>query len=144
MPHDHSYRSERCMTQFTGVKVLLVEDEGVVAMMIEDMLEALGCEVVSSIARVTPALEIAAKADIDLAVLDVNVAGEQVFPVAEVLRDRSIPFLFSTGYGASGLPSHFSDRQVLSKPFSDSELQEKIAATLQGRELMMPADDRPC
>jgi len=118
------------MTEFTGVRVLVVEDEGLVAMMIERMLETLGCEVAWSVARISQALEIAATAEIDFAVLDVNVDGEPIFPVAEVLRERRIPFLFSTGYGASGLPGEFSGHQVLGKPFSEDELRQKMALAL--------------
>jgi CheY-like chemotaxis protein len=130
------------MTHFAGVKVLVVEDEGAVAIMIEDMLEALGCEIVSSAARVAEAREIAATADIDLAVLDVNVAGLPVFPVAEILRERQIPFLFSTGYGASGLPTEFAGQPVLSKPFSEQELQQKLSLILRGPEAIHPQGGR--
>jgi CheY-like chemotaxis protein len=118
------------MTLFSGVRVLVVEDEGAVAMMIEDMLEDLGCEVVASVGRLAEAREVATAAEIDFAMLDVNVAGQLVFPVAEILRDRGIPVLFSTGYGASGLPSEFDGHQVLSKPFSQAQLQQKMALTL--------------
>jgi CheY-like chemotaxis protein len=122
------------MTEFTGVRVLVVEDEGLVAMMIERMLETLGCEIVSSEARIPQALAIAATAEIDFAVLDVNVNGEPIFPVAEVLRERRIPFLFSTGYGASGLPEELSGYHVLNKPFSEDELRQKMALALVGVE----------
>lgn len=118
------------MTEFSGVKVLVVEDEGLVAMMIERMLEALGCDVVASVASISKAMVVAGEADIDLALLDVNVAGARVFPVAGVLRARGIPFLFSTGYGAGGLPVEFSGHQVLNKPFSEEELQHKMALAL--------------
>ncbi len=118
------------MRQFEGVKVLIVEDEGLVAMMIEDMLAELGCDVVASVAEVPKACEAASEVEIDLAILDVNLAGELVFPVAKILRNRNIPFLFSTGYGASGLPSEFSNRQVLHKPYSQIDLQQKIEITL--------------
>lgn len=118
------------MTPFVGIRVLVVEDEGAVAMLIEEMLEESGCEVVASVARLGTACAVASTAEIDLAMLDVNLAGELVFPVAEILRDRNIPFVFSTGYGASGIPSEFSQCHVLHKPFSDSDLQEKIALTL--------------
>ena len=119
------------MTPFAGVRVLLVEDEGTVALLIEEMLEELGCEVVASVARLVAAREIASAAEVDLAILDVNLAGERVFPVAEILRERGIPFLFSTGYGASGLPSEFARSPVLHKPFSESDLQEIIKLTLE-------------
>lgn len=118
------------MTPFAGVRVLVVEDEGAIAMMIEEMLEELGCEVVASVARLVTALEIASSAEVDLAILDVNLAGELIFPVADILRDRGIPFLFSTGYGASGLPSEFAQHPVLHKPFSQSDLQHKVALAL--------------
>ena len=122
------------MTEFSGVKVLVVEDEGLVAMMIERMLEGLGCDVVASVARISQALVVAGEADIDLAVLDINVAGAPVFPVADILRARGIPFIFSTGYGASGLPGEFSGHQVLGKPFLEDELQQKMALALVGVE----------
>ncbi|KHK64844.1 response regulator [Pseudomonas frederiksbergensis] len=123
------------MTLFAGIKVLLVEDEGTVAMLIEEMLEELGCEVVASVPRLARAREVASTAQFDLAILDVNLAGERVFPVAEILRDRKIPFLFSTGYGASGVPAEFARYPVLHKPFSESELQLKIALTLNHQSL---------
>jgi len=118
------------MTPFTGIKVLLVEDEGAIAMLIEEMLEDLGCTVVASVARLAKALQVANVLDVDLAILDVNLAGERVFPVACVLRARNIPFLFSTGYGASGLPREFADCPVLHKPFSETDLRLKVALTL--------------
>lgn len=118
------------MTPFAGIRVLVVEDEGAIAMMIEEMLEEVGCEVVASVARLAAALEIASVVEVDLAILDVNLAGERIFPVAEILRQRGIPFLFSTGYGASGLPGEFAQCPVLHKPFSQSDLQQKVAFTL--------------
>jgi len=118
------------MTELSGIRVLVVEDEGVVALMIEDMLQDLGCEIAASAARLADACEIAASAEIDLAVLDVNVNGQPVFPVAEVLRERQIPFVFSTGYGASGLPQEFDGHPVLGKPFSERELRKTIALAL--------------
>lgn len=119
------------MTSLVGTRVLVVEDEGAVALLIEDMLEALGCEVVASVARLAKAHDLAGSLDIDLAILDVNLAGERVFPVAETLQARGIPFLFSTGYGASGLPNAFSKHPVLHKPFSERDLQHKIVLALQ-------------
>lgn len=118
------------MTSFVGIKVLVVEDEGAVAMMIEEMLEELGCEVVASVARLATALDVARSMEVDLAMLDVNLAGQLVFPVAEVLRARNIPFIFSTGYGASRIPDEFSGCGILHKPFSESELRQKITLTL--------------
>jgi CheY-like chemotaxis protein len=118
------------MSKFSGIKVLIVEDESFVALMIEDMLEELGCEVVASVARLTEACGIAGTAEIDLAVLDINLGGERSFPVAEILRGRGVPFMFSTGYGAAGLPAELSGSPVLSKPFSANELQEMLSSAL--------------
>ncbi|EHK71637.1 CheY family response regulator [Pseudomonas psychrotolerans L19] len=68
--------------------------------------------------------------DVDLAMLDINLAGQLVFPVAEILRDRNIPFLFSTGYGASGLAAEFAMRPILHKPYSQTDLEAKIVLAL--------------
>jgi CheY-like chemotaxis protein len=118
------------MTGLAGLRVLVVEDEGSVAMMIEDMLEELGYEIAASLARLADACRVAAKAEIDLAVLDVNLGGQQIFPVAKILHDRQIPFVFSTGYGASGIPHEYSGHPVLGKPFSKRDLQQTIASAL--------------
>lgn len=114
----------------SGLRVLVVEDEGFVALLIEDMLQDLGCVIAASVARLTEALETAATAEVDLAVLDVNLDGETVLPVVEILRVRQIPLILSTGYGASGLPQEFAGHPVLCKPFSMAELQQKITAAL--------------
>ncbi|RMM46978.1 Response regulator receiver domain-containing protein [Pseudomonas corrugata] len=118
------------MPPFAGVRVLVVEDEGAIAMLIEEMLEDFGCEVVASVARLATARDEASAAHIDLAILDVNLAGERVFPVAEILRDRGIAFLFSTGYGASGVPVEFAGCPVLHKPFSENELLQRMTQAL--------------
>jgi CheY-like chemotaxis protein len=118
------------MTKFSDLKVLVVEDESFVALMIEDMLEELGCKVVASAARLKEACSVAATAELDLAVLDINLAGERSFPVAEILRDRSVPFIFSTGYGKNGVPAALSEAPVLSKPFSAKELEETLSSAL--------------
>ena len=119
------------MTTFPGTRVLLVEDEGTIAMLIEEMLEDLECTVVASVAQFAKAIHVAGVVDVDLAILDVNLAGEYVFPVARILRARHIPFLFSTGYGGSGLPEEFRGCPVLHKPFAEQDLRLKIALTLE-------------
>jgi CheY-like chemotaxis protein len=98
--------------------------------MIEDMLEDLGCEIVASAARLPDARGLAATATIDLAILDVNLAGHSSFPVAQILRERGIPFLFSTGYGQSGFSHDFADQPLIGKPFSMKDLEETIARAL--------------
>lgn len=118
------------MTDLSGLKALVVEDEGGVALLIEDMLLDLGCEIAGSVARVAKACEVARTATFDFAVLDVNLDGEPAFPIASILRERRIPFLFSTGYGESGLPPEFNAHPVLSKPFGMADLRRVIAAAL--------------
>lgn len=118
------------MTEFDGLRVLVVEDEATVSMLIEDMLEDLGCEVVASVGSLAEAREVAVSVEIDFAMLDVNVAGDLVFPVADILRERKIPFLFSTGYGVMGLPAKFSSCFVVAKPFSQTDLQKQIVLAL--------------
>ncbi|MDH2357745.1 response regulator [Bradyrhizobium sp. SSUT112] len=118
------------MVELSGARVLLVEDEGLVALMIEDMLEELGLKVVASAAHVPKACELASVASFDLALLDVNLAGERVFPVARILRDRRIPFLFSTGYGGPPFEEEFRNAPVIGKPFSIDQLKEKLRAIL--------------
>lgn len=105
---------------------MLVEDEGGVALLLEDMLEELGCEVVASVARISRAMDAARSQSFDFAILDVNLAGETSFDLARLLLDRGTPFVFSTGYGASGLPADLASCPVLSKPFTLDSLHRKI------------------
>lgn len=113
-----------------GLKVLLVEDEALVAMLIEGMLSDLGCEVVGTIARVAPALEQVSRDPPQAALLDVNLAGEKVFPLADRLAELGVPFVFSTGYGTAGLEGRHCDRPVLQKPFTDEDLQAALLSAL--------------
>ena len=107
-------------------RVLLVEDEGLVAMLMEAMLEDVGCRVAATAARLEQAVTLAAAGDFDLAVLDVNLAGKLSYPVAEALRERGIPFLFATGYGAAGLPAALRDAPVLVKPVEPAALMAAV------------------
>lgn len=110
------------------LRVLIVEDEMLVAMNIEDMLLDLGHEVAGIASRLEPALSLAAEADFDFALLDVNLAGSPSFPVAAVLRDRGLPFLFATGYGTKGIIEEFRSYPVLQKPFRGLDLDLAIQA----------------
>ena len=101
--------------------VLLAEDEMMVAMMLEDRLEHFGYRVLKA-ARLARCLELAESAQIDLAILDINLAGEVSFPVAAVLRRRGIPFVFSSGYGDDGLPEDWRGEKVLQKPYDTKQL----------------------
>lgn len=108
------------------LRILIVEDEMLVAMNLEDMLLDLGHEVAGIASRVEPALSLAAEGQFDLALLDVNLAGSQSFPVAKILRDRNIPFLFATGYGIKGIIEEFRSYPVLQKPFRAVDLEQAL------------------
>ena len=88
----------------SSCSVLIVEDETLLRMMITEMLEELGHRVAAEAARLEQALPLARSADFDLAVLDVNIAGQLITPVAELIASRQLPIIFATGYGVSGLP----------------------------------------
>jgi CheY-like chemotaxis protein len=113
-----------------GLRVLVVEDEALVALQLEDMLSDLGCAVVGPAARVGQALELLRAQKVDAAVLDLNVAGELVYPVADALASQGIPFLFATGYGAAGLTEGYRSRPVLQKPFLLTELRKAMLESL--------------
>ena len=110
----------------TGAPWLVVEDESLIAMLIEETLQDAGVAVVGPVARVSKALEIAKMADLAGAVLDVNIAGEPVYPVAAALVARGIPFVFLTGYGASGVREDFRMHPILQKPFLPEQMREVL------------------
>jgi len=109
-----------------GLKVLVVEDEAAISLLLEDMLLDFGCEVIGPAARLAAALDTVNREQVDLAILDVNVAGEPIYPVAEALAQRSVPFVFSTGYGSAGIKDAYRDRPVLQKPFAQHDLKQKL------------------
>lgn len=114
------------MTSNAGLQILVVEDESMVAMMIEDMLEDLGHQVIATSARMSDASKLVSNASADLAILDVNLNGEETYPLADFLAAREIPFIFATGYGSSGIKPKWSAVPVLQKPFQSRELAEAI------------------
>jgi len=97
------------------------------------MLDEIGCEVVACVARLANGLEIARSVTVDFAVLDINLAGEPVFPLANRLNERGIPFIFCTGYGSSTLPPDLRDRPVLTKPFTLEHLERAVAAAMSAK-----------
>lgn len=113
-----------------GKRVLIVEDEMLVALMIEDFLMDFGCRVLGPYGCVAGALDAARTEEFDLAVLDVNLDGEQVYPVAEMLTERHIPFLFLSGYGDEAIPAGRSDWKVCAKPFKGADLAGMLVAAL--------------
>jgi CheY-like chemotaxis protein len=112
-------------------RVLIVEDEMFVAILLEDMLSELGYKVAGMASRVANALPLVDALDFDFAILDVNLAGEMSFPVADLLAEKGVPYLFSTGYGRPGIVPAHAHCPVLSKPFSSGDLQSAIAAAFQ-------------
>ena len=110
------------------LRILVVEDEMLVAMNIEDMLLSLGHEIAGIAGRLAPALALAREGEFDVAMLDVNLAGEPSFPVADALRERGIPFVFATGYGREGLRDDYRGAPVLQKPFRSRDLEEALTA----------------
>ena len=116
-----------------GVKVLVVEDEYLVATMMEDMLESAGCVVAGPIPRLAQALDAASSEVCDVAVLVINLAGERVYPVADILAQRGVPFVFVTGYGSNTLPPEYAKRRRICKPFRMAELLSAISDVVRSR-----------
>lgn len=121
-----------------GKRVLVVEDETLIYLLLEDMLRELGCGDVQHASGVAEALAMLDHGAVpDVAVLDVNLAGEQAFPVARQLRAAGVPFLFATGYGRHGLPSEWSPKPIIQKPFRLETLASALETALAG-----PPDQR--
>lgn len=115
-----------------GRVVLLVEDESLVSMLAEDILREAGCEVLLAM-RLDEALRIAMEAELDVAILDVNLGqGQTSYAVADVLSERDIPFLFATGYDRSGLDDRFDGCPWLQKPYSPPRLLAQLASLASG------------
>lgn len=110
------------------LRVLVVEDEGLVAMLIEDMLTELGHTVAGVASRMSDAIDLVQNETLDWAVLDVNLEGQPSYPVADVLRERGVPFAFATGYGTSGVDTKYRGTPLLAKPFMMADLEKLISA----------------
>jgi len=109
-----------------SLRILIVEDEMTIALLLEDMVTDLGHQPAALAMRLPQALQLAEKEQLDLAILDVNLDGRLSFPVAEVLERRGVPFLFATGYGSGGIDPPYRDKVVINKPFSLEDLQRAI------------------
>jgi len=110
------------------VRVLVVEDEMLLAMLMEDTLADFGCDVVGPVGRVTDGVRLAQSERLDGAVLDINIGGTEVFPVARELAKRSIPFVFVSGYALANLPEEWKGRPTLQKPFRPEDLARNMKA----------------
>jgi CheY-like chemotaxis protein len=117
-----------------GLRLLVVEDEAMIALMIEDMLGAFGCVVVDVAGTLARGLAIVCNENvaIDGAILDINLGGEQVYPVAERLRLRGVPFIFCTGYGRAGLAPRFAQVPTLAKPYQAEDLEQMLVTVMGG------------
>lgn len=116
------------MTQaLNGRRVLVVEDESLVAMLLETILEDMGCTPVGPASNIDEGEAMARDTvDLDAALLDVNVAGRQVFPVAAALKERGVPFVFSTGQGEGGLPDEWRGAITIQKPFTEAAVRDAL------------------
>ena len=114
--------------------ILIVEDEPLIAMMLEDFILSLGHEVTANCDSVPAALEAVAAGGFDLAILDVNLKGESVWPVATALRAGSIPFVLASGGHVDPPPAEFKDVPLIEKPYTIDRVSPIIAAALAGAE----------
>jgi CheY-like chemotaxis protein len=118
------------MTALQGIRVLVVEDEFLVATLIEDMLTSAGCVVSGPIPRLAEVLDAVHRETFDAAVLDVNLAGDRIDPVADLLSRRNVPFVFVTGYGKGALPDVHAERPHLCKPFKMADLLNILSSVV--------------
>lgn len=116
----------------SGLKLLVVEDETLVAMMLEMMLDGFGCSVVGVAGTLSRGLALANDEELclDGAILDVNLGGEKVYPVAERLTRRGVPFIFCTGYGMAGLTESFAHVPTLAKPYEARDLESLLKSVM--------------
>jgi CheY-like chemotaxis protein len=105
-------------------RIMIVEDEALIAMVLVDHLQELGLVAVGPFSRVADALKV--DGEVDAAILDVNLAGESVYPVADMLKARGVPFLFMTGYGSASIDPRFADVPVLQKPIEAKSLEDML------------------
>lgn len=116
------------MQKLSNRRVLIVEDEGLVSMLLEDMLVDAGADVLGPAGTVAAAMAILERDAPDVAILDVNLAGETSAPVAARLVERAIPFIVATGYGDKGVPGDHGGAPVFAKPFDLEEIVGRLAS----------------
>ena len=118
------------VTIAAGRRVLIVEDELMIRMLLEGMLTDLGHTVAAEAGTIEEALKLAKDAEFDVAVLDVNLNSRSITPVAELLVERGVPFVFASGYGQRGVPEAYRNSPTLQKPFQVEALAQAIDAAL--------------
>ncbi|MGK6356522.1 response regulator [Sphingomonas sp. DT-207] len=116
------------MTEIAGRRILVVEDEPVVAMALEDMLAALGCEIVGPASRLAEGLALAETEPLDAAILDINLGRDTSIPVADLLRLRDVPFSFASGYGAP--PEGYDEAPLIEKPYREDDVKAVLEVLL--------------
>ena len=114
-----------------GVRVLVVEDEAPIALQLEDILVEAECVVVGPASRVAQALKLAEKNDVDVALLDLNIAGELVYPVADALERLGRPYIFATGYDGSNIAEPYRRKPILKKPFSRRQVLKAVLGAME-------------
>nr|WP_294525103.1 response regulator [uncultured Rhodopila sp.] len=125
--------------QPAGRRILVVEDEMMIAILLDESLRSLGCTVVGPVGKLDAAIRLATDAAFDAAVLDINIRGGQVFPVAEILEARGIPYVLASGYSDWVLPNHLQGRPRLTKPFTLRELEHEVLLLCRRRARPDPA-----
>jgi CheY-like chemotaxis protein len=123
---------EAAMSEISNAapRLLVVEDEYLIRMLLEDMLADLGYDVAAAVGTLAEASELAAHGDFNAAILDVNLDGQEIFPVADILAKRGVPFVFVTGYGERSLPAPYTDRPALQKPFQVEQFKAILGGLL--------------
>ena len=122
--------------ELRGARILVVEDEMMAASMLEMVLGDCGCVVVGPVPSVEMGLALAKDGPIDAAILDVNLGGEPVFPIADLLAAKHVPMVFVTGYGAPGVDgSRYPGAPVVQKPYDDEALVKIVAEQIHARRL---------
>lgn len=111
----------------TSLRVLVVEDEMMIAMLLGDILNDLGHKVAGVAMRLPQAIEMAKVTEADIAILDINLDGRRSFPVADVLREKGVKLIFASGYGSPGLEAPFLDEIILKKPFEPMDIRAALA-----------------
>ena len=117
-------------SSLAGLRVLVIEDESMVAMLIQDTLAEIGCEVIGIASRFDDALEKTKSLAFDIAILDVNLNGRNTFPIADSLAERGVAFVVATGYGKTSLPESLQEAPMLQKPFRQRDLERALRAAL--------------